>query len=118
MNGVRPYVALHIALVSREPAGLALTTFLRQAVPFYQSLPGVNVRLLRSLDRPGRFVEIIEYATNEAFLADKARVAEDKRMQSLLAQRRELFTEAPDVAFLPLNVPTTGGAPLARAQSG
>ena len=49
------------------------------------------------MDRPGRFTEIIEYANNEAFGADKARVADDKRMQSFLAQWRELLIEPPEV---------------------
>lgn len=97
MSGVRPYVVLHLGLHCQEPTGHDLTTYLRQAVPFYQSLSGVNVRLLRSLDRPGRFIEVIEYATNEAFRADAARVADDKQMQSFLAQWRELLTEPPEV---------------------
>jgi hypothetical protein len=88
---------LHLGLNCREPNGRELTAYLRRAVPFYQSLSGVNVRLLRSLDRPGRFAEIIEYSTEEAFRADQVRVAEDKQMQDFLAQWRELLTEAPEV---------------------
>jgi quinol monooxygenase YgiN len=93
MTGVRPHLVLHLQFDCREPTGHDLTMYLRQAVPFYQSLRGVNVRLLRSLDRPGRFVEIIEYADEEAFLADKNRVSHDEQMQSFLAQWRELLTE-------------------------
>jgi hypothetical protein len=70
---------------------------MRNAVPFYQSLAGVSVRLLRSLDRPGRFAEIIEYTTDEAFRADQVRVADDKQMHGFLAQWRELLTEPPEV---------------------
>jgi hypothetical protein len=97
MNGLRPRVVLQLGLNCREPTGRDLTAYLRKAVPFYRSLSGVNVTLLRSLDRPGRFVEIIEYATEEAFRADQARVADDKQMQSFLAQWRELLTEPPEV---------------------
>lgn len=97
MSIVRPHVVLHLGLHCQEPSGCSLTTYLQTAVPYYQSLSGVNVRLLRSLDRPGRFTEIIEYATEEAFRADQARVADDKRMQSFLTQWRELLTEPPEV---------------------
>lgn len=97
MNGFRPRVVLHLGFNCREPTGYALTAYLRQAVPFYQSLSGVNVRLLRSLDRPGRFTEIIEYTTEESFRADQIRVADDKRMQAFLAQWRRLLTEPPEV---------------------
>ena len=100
MSGLYPYAILHLGLQCREPTGRDLAKYLRQAVPFYQSLSGVNVRLLRSLDRPGRFAEIIKYASNEAFHADKVRVAEDKRIQSLLAQWRDLLTEPPEVEHI------------------
>lgn len=97
MRSVRPHVVLHLQFHCRETSGQDLVKFLRRAVPFYQSVPGVNVRLLRSLDRPGRFVEIIEYATEEAFQADRVRLSDDSRMQSLLAEWRELLAEPPEV---------------------
>ena len=77
-------MVLTLGLSCREPAGVDLIAFLRRAAPFYKSLQGVNVRLHRSLDRPGHFTEIIEYATEEVFHADRARLANDTRMQGLL----------------------------------
>jgi hypothetical protein len=97
MDGIRPRVILHLGLHCREPTGRDLTAYLRRATPFYQSISGVNVRLLRSLDRPGRFTEIIEYATDEAFQADKVRISDDQRMQGFLAEWRELLVEPPEV---------------------
>jgi hypothetical protein len=97
VTGVRPHLVLHLQFACREPVGGDLTAYLRRAIPFYQSIPGVSVRLLRSLDRPGQFLEIIEYADEDAFRADEKRVADDERMHSLLAQWRELLTEPPVV---------------------
>jgi hypothetical protein len=97
MNGVHPRVVLQLGLNCREPTGRDLITYLRKAVPFYQSISGVNVRLLRSLDRPGRFSEIIEYTTEDAFQADQARLAEDEKMQGFLAQWRDLLAQPPEV---------------------
>lgn len=95
MSDPHPRVVLQLGLNCREPTGHELAGYLSKAVPFYRSLAGVNVRLLRSLDRPGRFVEIIEYATDEAFQADQVRVAHDKQMQDLLAEWRGLLVEPP-----------------------
>jgi hypothetical protein len=97
MNSVTPHTVLALGLSCREPTGVDLIAFLRRAAPFYKSLPGVNVRLHRSVDRPGHFIEIIEYATEEAFHADRARVADDTRMQNLLSEWRALLTEPPHV---------------------
>lgn len=97
MSDPHPHVILQLGLNCRESTGRELAVYLSKAVPFYRSVAGVNVRLLRSLDRPGRFVEIIEYATDEAFRADQARVANDQQMQDLLAEWRGLLVEPPQV---------------------
>ena len=97
MDVARPRVVLHLGLDCREPTGRDLIAYLRQAAPFYESLQGVRVRLLRNLDRPGRFVEIIEYTTDDAFRADKARISGDRQMQALLAEWRALLVAPPDI---------------------
>ena len=61
----RPHVVLHLGLQCRESGGPDLIAFLHDAVPIYKGIVGVNVGLLRSKDKPGRFIEIIEYDTEE-----------------------------------------------------
>jgi hypothetical protein len=91
------HVVLQLGLQCREQSGQDLIEFLRRAKPFYESLPGVKVTLLRSLDRPGHFIEVVEYTTQEAFQADLGRLSADERMKGFLAEWRELLTDPPEV---------------------
>ncbi len=97
MPTTRPRIVLHLELSCQEPSGADLIAFLRKAVPFYEMLPGVKIRLLRSIDRPGRFIEVVEYETDDAFESDRARVSGDERMARFLSQWRELLAEVPGV---------------------
>jgi hypothetical protein len=88
-----------------------LIAYLQEAVPFYQALPGIDIRLLRSVDRPGSFTEVIEYQTAQAFQADQKRIEEDGRMQRLLARWRTLLIDPPIVEhFTDITVEIFGGA--------
>lgn len=85
---------LHLRITPRTGDHQELGAFLREAIPYYQALPGVRVRLLRSVEDPSRYVEVVEYETKAAFEADEKRMATDPRMQSLLqAWRKTLAGE-------------------------
>lgn len=71
--------------------------FLKRAIPFYESLPGVRVRLLRSVEEPARYIEVIEYETIEAFDRDQTRLSGDPRMQALIKRWRRLLKGNIDV---------------------
>jgi hypothetical protein len=53
--------------------------------------------LLRDTKDASRFIEVIEYATGEAFTADEERVAADAKMKGLLTEWRELLGAPADV---------------------
>ncbi len=86
---------LHLRCATRTGAIEELSDFLREAVPFYESLQGVRVQLLRNVDEPSRYIEVITYETTEAFDLDRARVEGDPQMQALLERWRSLL--APDI---------------------
>lgn len=65
--------------------------FLKQAIPFYESLPGVRVRRLRSVEEPARYIEVIEYETIEAFDRVQTRLSGDPRMLALIKRWRKLL---------------------------
>lgn len=87
---------LHLRCATRTGVSEELSEFLKEAVPFYESLPGVRVQLLRNVDEPNRYIEVIVYETIEAYDRDRARVEGDPRMQALLQRWRSLL--APDIA--------------------
>lgn len=86
---------LHLRCATRTGSVDELSGFLREAVPFYESLQGVRVQLLRNIDEPSRYIEVITYETTEAFELDRARVEFDPKMQALLLRWRSLL--APDI---------------------
>ena len=71
--------------------------FLREAIPFYESPGGIRVRLLADTGAPDRFVEIIEYASEHAYLEDEGRLKSDPTMARYLARWRALLAEPPIV---------------------
>lgn len=74
-----------------------LVAFLKHAVPVYESLPGVRVRLLQHLGDRSRFIEFIEYSTASAFDRDQQRIDADPRMRSLLDSWRGLLEHPAEV---------------------
>lgn len=87
---------LHLRCATRTGASEELSEFLKEAVPFYESLPGVSVQLLRNVNEPHRYIEVIVYETIASYERDRARVENDPRMQALLQRWRSLL--APNIA--------------------
>jgi hypothetical protein len=75
----------------------ALLSFLKKAIPFYEAIEGIRIRILRNTNDPSRFIEIVEYATDDAFESDQRRVAEDRQMKTLLAEWHALLADAVEV---------------------
>lgn len=88
---------LHLRIRTRSAEAEELLSFLKAAVPFYESMGGVRVRLLRSIDDPTRFIEIVEYADQDAFEKDQHRVASDPQMRGYLQTWRSLLAEGVEV---------------------
>ncbi|HXM57808.1 MAG TPA: hypothetical protein VOB72_20595 [Candidatus Dormibacteraeota bacterium] len=74
-----------------------LVRFLRDAVPCYERPEGILTRLLRDVDDPDAFVELIEYADRDAYELDQRRVASDPEMRGYLDRWHSLLAEAPVV---------------------
>ncbi len=71
--------------------------FLPEAIPFYESPGGIRVRVLWDVADPDRFVEIIEYADQDAHDRDQIRVENDVQMRDLLERWRDLLDGPPIV---------------------
>jgi len=82
---------LHLRLATQTGDHSELGAFLKKAIPYYESLPGVRIRLMRSADDPKRYIEVVEYETLATAEADDKRMETDSRMRALLAEWRELL---------------------------
>ena len=93
-------IVLHLA--GRVPDGgrARLEAFLAEARPFYEAPGGVRVRLQWDRADPARFLEIMEYADEAAYLADQERVERDPVMRSWLARWHLLLDGPIDVRVL------------------
>ena len=88
---------IELHLRGRAAAGRRadLEDFLREAIPFYERPGGIKVRVLWELENPDRFIEVVEYADQEAYDRDQVRVADDPEMQDYLRRWRALLAEPP-----------------------
>lgn len=90
-------VSLHLHLRIDPARREELLRFLARATPVYEAPGGIRVRLAERLGDPGALIEVIEYATEEAYARDQRRVDEDPAMRALLAEWRTLLLDPPRV---------------------
>jgi len=84
-------IVLHLCIEVQNTRRKELLEFLREARSFYEEIPGATVRLLQNRDNPKNFIEVIEYATMEAYELDQARVNTNAKMQAYLSRWRSLL---------------------------
>jgi quinol monooxygenase YgiN len=98
-------VELHLRGRTAPGRRAELIAFLEEAIPFYEGPGGIRVRLLWDVTDPERFVEVIEYADQDAYDHDQERVISDPTMNAYLARWRALLTEAPQVETYRVDTP-------------
>jgi quinol monooxygenase YgiN len=92
-----PVVSVHLRIRVAPGRNDELRVFLREAIPFYESPGGIHVRLLGDTSAPDRFIEIIDYASEHAYVEDEERVKSDPTMARYLTRWRALLAEPPTV---------------------
>lgn len=90
-------VSLHLHCRIDPERREELQRFLERARATYEAPGSIRVRLLERPEAPGEFIEVIEYATAEAYERDQHRVEVDPAMRALLAEWRALLLEPPRV---------------------
>jgi quinol monooxygenase YgiN len=71
--------------------------FLREAIPYYESPGGIEIRLLQDKADDHRFIELVLYENEQAYDRDQQRVASDPIMNRYLNRWRSLLAEPPQV---------------------
>ena len=90
-------IELHLRIQVKPDCLEAFRSFLREATPFYQEPGGIRVRLLKDYADPTRFIELMEYASEEAYLQDQRRVESDPQMRRYLKRWHSLLEHPPVV---------------------
>ena len=72
-------------------------TFLREAIPYYESPGGIEIRLLEDKTDDHRFIEVVLYENERVYQRDQERVANDPMMKQYLQRWRALLAEEPKI---------------------
>src|ERR1700686_5793300 len=70
---------LKFTLPAADPA--QLSAMIKTAKPFYDFFGTTRVRLLQNVDDPARFIQVIDYETDESMETNRQRIASDPRPQ-------------------------------------
>jgi quinol monooxygenase YgiN len=94
-----PHEPIELHLRIRVKRGMRSTffTFLREAIPFYESPGQIQVRLLQDLANDHRFIELVLYGDRAAYERDQHRVENDPEMRRYLERWRALLDGPPVV---------------------
>src|SRR3954451_16818226 len=90
-------VDLHLRLRVAPGRRDEFLAFLRQAIPYYESPGGIEIRLLQDKSDDHKFIELVLYENESAYERDQQRVAHDPQMKQLLDRWRALLAEPPQV---------------------
>ena len=86
---------LRFTMPAADPA--QLSALIKSAKPFYEFFGTTRVRLLQNVDDPSRFIQVIDYETDEAVELTRQRIASDPRLQSFIQAWRSMLPGAVEV---------------------
>ena len=86
---------LKFTMPGADPA--QLSTMMKSAKPFYEFFGTMRMRLLQNVDDPGRFIQVIDYETDEAVELNRQRIASDPRMQGFIQAWRSILPGAVEI---------------------
>ena len=88
---------LHFRIRTPGMDAAQLLSLIKPAVPFFQAWGGGQVRLLRNVDDPNQFLQVIEYETPQALELNRQRIASDPMLRTYLQTWRTVLQGAVDV---------------------
>ena len=88
---------LHFRIRTPGMDAAQLLSMIKPAVPFFQAWGGGQVRLLRNVDDPNQFLQVIEYETPQALELNRQRIASDPMLRTYLQTWRTVLQGAVDV---------------------
>src|ERR1700756_2220505 len=86
---------LRFTMPSADPA--QLSALIKAAKPFYEFFGTMRVHLLQNVDDPSRFIQVIDYETDETTEINRQRIAGDARFQGFLQAWRSMVPGAIEI---------------------
>ena len=86
---------LKFTLPAADPA--QLSAMIKSAKPFYDFFGTTRVHLLQNVDDPTRYIQVIEYETDESLEVNRQRIASDPRIQGYLQAWRMVVPGAVEI---------------------
>jgi hypothetical protein len=74
-----------------------MISLIKSAAPLYQMFGDAQVRLLRNVDDPGRFLQEIEYDAPASLELNRQQIASDPRVQAYLMGWKTMFPGAIEI---------------------
>ncbi|HEY0224696.1 MAG TPA: hypothetical protein VGC38_09295 [Pseudolabrys sp.] len=67
---------------------------MKNTARMYEAFAGVRIRLLRNVDDPAQFIQVIEYQTDKSLEASRQKFTHDPMMRNIVQAWRSLFPGA------------------------
>jgi hypothetical protein len=86
---------LHIKITTPSAdSGKLLASMMKTTAAMYEAFGGVRIRLLRNVDDPAQFVQVIEYQASKTLDAGRQKIAGDPMTRNIVQAWRSLFPGA------------------------
>jgi len=96
-EGAKVVRTLHLKFTMPGADPAQLSAMMKSARPFWEFFGTMRMRLLQNVDDPGRFIQVIDYETDEAVEVNRQRIAGDPRMQGFIQAWRSMLPGAVEI---------------------
>ena len=96
-EGAKVVRTLHLKFTMPGADPAQLSAMMKSAKPFWEFFGTMRMRLLQNVDDSGRFIQVIDYETDEAVELNRQRIAGDPRMQGFIQAWRSMLPGAVEI---------------------
>jgi hypothetical protein len=88
---------MHVRIKTPGMDAGQLMALAKAAIPFYEAFGGARIRLLRNVDDPSQFMQVVEYETDAGLELNRQKIASDPMMRTYLESWRMVLRAAPEI---------------------
>ena len=88
---------MHVRIKTPGMDTSQLMSLAKAAIPFYEAFGGARIHLLRNVDDPSQFMQVVEYETDAGLELNRQKIASDPMMRPYLESWRMVLKAAPEI---------------------